>query len=146
MKARVDYARGLLWMLVPLFLALAPVARAQQPNFHVNTPGIDAIRDQLRADFHQLKPYFENGTVGPTAEGLLAIRDLSAVPLPDRARVTALVADDNAHRRELYQGIAVANGHPEWASDIQATFAQRWIALERPGWWYRNASGTWVQK
>ena len=49
--------------------------------------------------------------------------------------------DDPADRE-----IAAANGKPEWESDIRSTFAQRWVAKARGGWWYRDAAGGWKQK
>jgi uncharacterized protein YdbL (DUF1318 family) len=48
--------------------------------------------------------------------------------------------------RYLAREIAIANGRPEWENDIRATFAQRWIERARPGWYYQNANGNWVQK
>jgi len=74
------------------------------------------------------------------------VRDANAVPLAERNAVRKLVADENSERNTLYREIASANGHTEWESDIRATFAQRWIAKARAGWWYRNAAGGWVQK
>ena len=68
------------------------------------------------------------------------------MPLAERNAVRKLVADENSDRNALYREIAAANGHPEWESDIRGTFAQRWIAKARSGWWYRNAGGQWVRK
>ena len=67
--------------------------------------------------------------------------------LPDRGVLTRLVSEDNADREALYTEIAKANGHPEWAADIRKTFSRRWVERgARPGWYYQNASGGWVQK
>ena len=37
--------------------------------------------------------------------------------------------------------IAKANGHPEWQADIRATFAKRWVANAKAGWYYNDGSG-----
>ncbi|MCI0434218.1 MAG: YdbL family protein [Gemmatimonadetes bacterium] len=42
--------------------------------------------------------------------------------------------------------MASANGRPEWEPDIRATFAERWIANARPGWYYKTKDGNWSRK
>ena len=59
---------------------------------------------------------------------MLAVRDAASVPLKDRNQVNKLVAAENADRQSLYQAIANANGHPEWAAQIKSTFAARWVS------------------
>jgi len=55
------------------------------------------------------------------------------------------VADDNRDRNAVYREIAVANGHPEWESQIRDVFAKQWVASARSGWWYQQG-GSWRQK
>jgi hypothetical protein len=78
-------------------------------------------------------------------DGLIAVRDTTAVPLRDRQGINALVAAENADRNALYKEIAAGNGHPEWRGDIQSTFAGRWIDKAQGGWWYQK-EGSWVKK
>ena len=99
----------------------------------------------MEARFGSLKPFFTNGSIGMTADGLLTVRDLNAVPLRDRKTVSTLVEAENHDRNALYKEIARANGHPEWESDIRSTFAQRWVANAPAGWWYQQG-GAWKQK
>jgi uncharacterized protein YdbL (DUF1318 family) len=68
------------------------------------------------------------------------------VALADRNRLRKLVSDDNADRNSLYREIATANNHPEWEADIRSTFAERWIANARAGWYYKKGDGAWTQK
>ena len=96
------------------------------------------------ARFAALKPFYDNGSVGMTADGLITVRDLNAVPLRDRKTVSTLVADENRDRNALYKEIARANGHPEWEADIRSTFAKRWVANAPAGWWYQD--GGWKKK
>jgi uncharacterized protein YdbL (DUF1318 family) len=119
---------------------------AQEANLNIDTPAVTALRKGLRDNFQQLRPLFENGAVGLTQNGNVALRDASAIPLAQRAQVNALIAQSNQDRAALYREIAVANGHPEWENDIRATFAQRWIDRSRAGWYYQNPSGEWVRK
>jgi len=126
--------------------ALVPVAHAQaSANIDVNTPEIRAIAGSMAARYQQLKPYFASGAVGFTSDGHVDVRDANAVPLPERANVKRLVSEDNRDRDALYEEVAKANGHPEWKSDIQSTFARRWIAKAEGGTWYQEGGG-WKQK
>jgi uncharacterized protein YdbL (DUF1318 family) len=126
--------------------ALVPAAHAQgQANLDVNTPEIRAITSSMAARFQQLKPYFESGAIGLTADGHIDVRDANAAPLPERANVKRLVAEDNRDRDALYAEVAKANGHPEWKDDIQSTFARRWIDKAAAGTWYQDGGG-WKQK
>ncbi len=126
---------------------LVPAANAQgAPNLDVNTPEIRAVTGSMQGRFGQLKPYLDSGAVGLTADGHVDVRDANAIPLAERAKVKGLVAEENRDRDALYTEIAKANGHPEWKSDIQTTFARRWIERASGGTYYQDASGAWRQK
>ena len=94
----------------------------------------------------QLSPYYKAGAIGYGSEGLIVIRDLSAVGLRDRGKVKQLVAKENQDRDALYKELARANGHPEWEAQIRSIFAKRWVGNAPGGWWYQDASGGWQQK
>ena len=124
-----------------------PAANAQgAANLDLNTPEVRAVTGSMQARFGQLKPYLDSGAVGLTADGHVEVRDASAVPLAERAKVKSLVAEENRDRDTLYAEIAKGNGHPEWKSDIQNTFARRWIERSAPGTYYQDAGGSWKQK
>jgi uncharacterized protein YdbL (DUF1318 family) len=89
---------------------------------------------------------FDAGAVGFSSDGLVTIRDRSAVPLSERRSLESVVADENRDRKAVYREIAVANGHPEWEKDIQGTFAKEWVGNARRGWYYQDGSGAWRQK
>lgn len=123
------------------------IASAQaQADINIRTPAIQTIRDRMRSRFETLRPHFQSGALGMTANGRIAVRDPSSLPLKDRATLNQAVAEDNRDRDAVYREIAVANGHPEWEDEIRATFAREWIDRAASGWYYQNASGAWVQK
>ncbi|MGC8517518.1 MAG: DUF1318 domain-containing protein [Steroidobacteraceae bacterium] len=130
-----------------MVMALVPVAHAAgQADLDISTPQIRAIVAAMHQRFAQLKPYFHDGVIGITAEGVIAIRDQSSVPLMQRAQLAHLVAQQNHDLSQLYTQIADANGHPAWAGNIRSTFASRWIAhAKQNGWYYRDSSGNWVK-
>lgn len=126
---------------------IIPPAAAAEPDMDVSTPGIQAIEARMKANFEQnLEPLLKAGVVGFTADGNVAVRDLNAASLPQRAGVSQTVASANRERADLYAAIASANGHPEWEPKIRAIFAQTWIQKARPGWYYRDSSGAWHRK
>ncbi len=127
--------------------AIVPAAHAQEANLDISSPEIRAITSSMQARFGQLQKFFDSGALGMTQNGLIEVRDASGVSLPDRGLLNRLVAEDNRDRETLYNEIAKANGHPEWAADIRKTFARRWVERgARSGWYYQNTSGGWVQK
>ena len=128
-------------------MALVPVAHAAgQADLDISTPQIRAIIAAMHQRFAQLKPYFRNGVIGMTTEGVIAIRDQSSVPLMQRAQLAHWVAQQNHDLSQLYTQIADANGHPAWAGNIRSTFASRWIAhAKQNGWYNRDSNGSWIK-
>ncbi|MDZ7751129.1 MAG: YdbL family protein [Gammaproteobacteria bacterium] len=131
--------------LVAVLDLLVPAAQAQQADIDISSPAIKKIEATMKARHNQLEQFYASGAVGLTNDGMVAVRDPKQVPLAERRTVNQLVAEENRDRKALYRAIAEANGHPEWESQIQNTFASRWIAKARKGWWYQ-AGGGWKQK
>ena len=124
-----------------------PSAQAQQAEIDINTPQINAIKARMaQRQRDSLNVFFDAGAIGFSNDGLVTIRDRTAVSLNDRRNLEGLVTAENRDRAAVYREIAVANGHPEWESDIQKTFSQQWISNARKGWYYQDASGAWKQK
>ena len=117
-----------------------------EANISIQSPAITAIRAAMEARFSQLEPYYQNGSIGMTRDGLIKIRDLNAIPLPKRKSINSLTADENRDRNNLYKEMATANGHPEWEAEIRSTFAKRWVDNAPAGWMYQDAGGNWVKK
>ncbi len=130
------------WML----LGIAPAHAQAQPDITIETPAIQALKAKMESRFATLRPHFTSGALGFTNDGLVVVRDAAKLDLRERVSVNQLVADDNRDRRAVYREIAVANGHPEWESQIRSVFSQQWIASARSGWWYQDAGGSWRQK
>jgi uncharacterized protein YdbL (DUF1318 family) len=126
---------------------LVPAAQAQgAESIDVSSPSITRITASMGQRFPDLEKYFASGAIGFTKDGNLDVRDLNAVPLPERAAVKRLVSEDNADRAQLYTEVAKANNHPEWEGDIRKSFARRWVAKAKGGWYYQDDAGAWKQK
>lgn len=127
---------------------LIPAAyAASSPDLRIHTPALDAIRTRMRQRYEQsLHGLLDQGVVGFTHDGMVAVRDASQIPLAKRAGINNVVAADNRDRKALYREIANANGHPDWEARIRATFAALWVQKAHAGWYYQNASGNWKRK
>lgn len=126
---------------------LIPSAHAQSVDIDIESPQINAIKQRMVERQRQhLAAWLDAGAIGLDNTGLVEIRDRSAVALSERRQMEQVVAEENADRRAVYREIAVANGHPEWEERIRETFADRWIANARPGWYYQDESGNWQRK
>ena len=121
-------------------------AHAQSPDITIKTPAIQAIQARMAARFDStLRAGFDAGALGFASDGTIVVRDASKLELRDRVKVQQAVAEDNRDRNAVYREVAVANGHPEWESQIRQVFAKQWIASARSGWWYQSG-GDWKQK
>lgn len=129
-------------------LNLSPIASAHaQANLDIDAPAVRAVQQRMSERFSStLEAHFNSGAIGLTNDGLVALRDASAVPLPARAKLNAAIAEENKDRNAVYREIAVANGHPEWEAEIRQTFARRWVDRAREGWYYQDANDAWLRK
>jgi uncharacterized protein YdbL (DUF1318 family) len=132
---------------VLLDLLIPSAHAADEPNLRIQTSTTEAIRERSRERFQgALGALLDSGAVGFTSDGMVAVRDAATLPLSQRAQANATVADENRDRAALYREIAHANGHPEWESQIRATFAKGWIEKAHAGWYYQDAAGVWQKK
>jgi len=131
----------------PLVLIGIGSAQAQSaPDISIKTPAIQAIQARMEARFNgTLRAGFDSGALGFTSDGMISVRDAGKLELKDRVAMNAAVADDNRDRKAVYREVAVANGHPEWESQIRDVFARQWVDSARSGWWYQSGGG-WKQK
>lgn len=137
--------QGILKSCFFVLLAMTMQIAQAAADLEVNTPEITAIKSSMQARHQQLAGFYQSGAIGLTQDGKVAVKDRKAASLKDRARLSGLVNAENTDRAKLYTAIAKANGHPEWQSDIQKTFATRWINKAKSGWYYQKA-GQWVKK
>jgi uncharacterized protein YdbL (DUF1318 family) len=145
-QSALPLALDVLAMGVRVIERLVPPAAAAQADINISTPAINALRGKMERRQGSLAAYYLSGAIGFDSRGLVAVRDLNAVPLAERNKVKKLVAEENADRQALYREIARANAHPEWEQDISATFAKVWVEEAPRGYWYQTASGGWQQR
>jgi uncharacterized protein YdbL (DUF1318 family) len=145
--ADVGLVAPIIWFLVSVLLSLFLLPNlVNAADFKASSPAVIHLKQSMKQRHSQLIPFYDSGAVGLTRNGLVILRNANAVPLSGRQSINALVAAENQDRNALYREIALANNHPEWESDVRATFAQRWVKWARSGWWYQQKDGSWSQK
>jgi len=115
-----------------------------EANLSVDSADIRRIQASMHNRFPDLKSFYNKGVIGIKSDGLLTSK--GNISLKDRNKVNKLIKAENKDRNNLYQAIAKANNHPEWAGQINSTFAKRWISNAQSGWWYQTSKGSWKQK
>lgn len=128
-----------------LALSSTPVVGAEV-EFLVDSAAVVAIKKSLSVRYVQLKVDFQDGVVGFTHDGLIALRETKALSKEHRVELELLVAEDNKDRSAMYREIARANGRPDWEDRFKFVFAERWISRAPVGWYYRESDGTWIKK
>jgi uncharacterized protein YdbL (DUF1318 family) len=136
-------------VLAALWLVSASAMSAEaegDADFDVQSPSVMAIRKSLADRHAMLKEHFQAGVIGLTHDGLIAMREAAGLAQDMRGTLERLVAEDNKDRGTLYREIARANGRPDWESNFQNVFAERWISRAPMGWYYRDSGGRWNKK
>lgn len=101
---------------------------------------------RIHARFPQLKPWLDDGVVGNTASGFLALRDAG-----HRDELRELIRQENYDRALLYTQASVGVGHGSddlnaWLPYASSSFGKEWIAQSPPGWWSQDEAGAWSRK
>ena len=131
----------------PVGFFIGSAMAQENVDIRIRTPAIQAIQTRMAERFQgTLAPLFDAGAMGFGNDGLVVLRDPAKVPLAQRTAANQAVAEENRDRNAVYREIAVANGHPEWETQIRQTFAKEWVAQARAGWWYQDSAGAWKQK
>ncbi len=106
----------------------------------------------IKTRWPSLKPLLDDGTVGLTDDGDVALRDASSRSDGELKSLRALVKAENRDRFFLYRGMTSATGHDGdamasgWMEYCEQVFGKEWWRQAPKGWWLRGPRGEWVQK
>lgn len=101
---------------------------------------------RLRLRHVALKPWLEQGAVGNTPSGFVALR--TAAPTDELRQI---LSAENRDRARLYTQASAAVGHGgddlnSWLPYASYSFGAEWIAQSPAGWWVLEEAGGWRQK
>ncbi|MBN1419717.1 MAG: YdbL family protein [Planctomycetes bacterium] len=126
---------------------VAHAAAADGIDLEIDTPLLRRIRAALKARYPTLLPYYARGIIGEVPNGEPAIRTLDGLERQEVGKVRSLVADEIRDRKAMYEEIARANAiDPSKIPNIARIFGKTFIEKLRPGYWYRDAKGTWRKR
>ncbi len=131
-----------------VFLAwFAPANAWAQQAISVSNAAIRGLKAQIANNHKQLAPFYDQGAIGITNDGMVAVRNTDGLPAPKVAQLKRLVAADNQARSQLYGEVARAlNIDPGQVGKVKGIFAQQWQSQAQPGWWIQDGSGNWQKK
>lgn len=129
-----------------IFRLLQPSTAHAAQDINVSTPEIRAIKDSIKKRSGDLVGLLKSGNVGIGHDGLLKVRDTSKMNLKQRGQANKLVKAENEDRMKLYKEIAVTNGFPDKAGEVQSIFADSWRKQAGKGWFLEKPDGSWAQK
>jgi uncharacterized protein len=125
---------------------LVSAACAAEPETTVSNPAIVSLKAKLKSRSPLLLPYFQAGALGEGNDGIVVIRDISAVSMKDRARLNSLVKEENQDRLALYGEVGKELKVKD--SDlprVQKSFAKEWQKTAGSGWWVQKDAGEWAK-
>ena len=74
----------------------------------VSNPAIRALKDRLKSNFGQMKPYYQKGMVIEGNNGYVSLGNVSALSLKEQRDLKNLADAENQYRRQLYEEVAKA--------------------------------------
>jgi uncharacterized protein YdbL (DUF1318 family) len=107
--------------------AFAPAMAWAQDATAVSNPTIRALKDKLRSNYAQMKPYYQKGMVVEGSNGYVSLRNTDALSLKERRDLNSLADAENQHRRQLYEEVAKAlKIDPSQVGRVAEIFANEW--------------------
>jgi uncharacterized protein YdbL (DUF1318 family) len=130
------------------FLAhLGPQQAWAQDATSISNAAIRGLKQTLAKHHQQLKPFYDQGTLGITRDGYLQIRNISNLSLGKVAMLRKLVQQDNQARKNLYQEVTSAlNLDPSQIDRVEKIFARQWKDKASSGWWVQKDDQSWTRK
>jgi len=126
---------------------LIKMAHAASDATTVTNAVIEAIKSKIIKRAATLFAYFDAGAIGEGNDGFVAVRNISVLPMKDRAKLNPVVKAENEDRTALYKEVARELGVKEGdIMKVQKDFAKQWQQSARAGWQIQGEDGQWSQR
>ncbi len=110
----------------PLLAFFTPLAVAEEP-LTVSNPGIRKLKQQMKARYARMKPYYQKGILKENNSGYVSLAQTSGLSLKEKRTLKGLVAAENSDRKKLYMEVAKAlKIDPSQVNRIGEIFAKEW--------------------
>ncbi len=93
----------------------------------VSNPTIRALKERMKANYQQMKPYYQKGAVVENNAGYVSLGNTQGLELTQKRDLNALVNAENTMRKQLYEEVARAlKIDPSQVNRIGEIFAKEW--------------------
>lgn len=112
---------------------------------------IDGPLQRMQERWSELKALLDQGVIGITIDGEIAIRDSSALDSDAARKLKALVKAENRDRDLIYRTMTGAVGYggdmePLFLPFTEDAFGAEWLRQAPAGWWMQDLQGRWQRK
>lgn len=110
-----------------VFLALLDSSAWAQDVTSVSNPTIRALKEKLKSNYQQMKPYYQKGMVKEGNDGYVSATGAGGLNLKEKRELNSLIDAENQYRRQLYEEVARAlNIDPSQVGRVAEIFAKEW--------------------
>ncbi len=82
-------------------------AWAEEPTT-VSNPTIRALKERLKANYQQMKPFYAKGAVVENNSGYVSLGNTQTLDIKEKRDLNSLVNAENSMRKQLYEEVAKA--------------------------------------
>jgi hypothetical protein len=93
----------------------------------VSNPTIRALKERMKANYQQMKPYYAKEAVVENNSGYVSLGNTQKLELTEKRDLNALVTAENSMRKQLYEEVARAlKIDPSHLNRVGEIFAKEW--------------------
>ena len=93
----------------------------------VSNPTIRALKERMKANYQQMKPYYQKGAVIENNAGYVSVGNAQGLEITQKRDLNSLVNAENTMRKQLYDEVAKAlKIDPGQVNRIGEIFAKEW--------------------
>jgi len=93
----------------------------------VSNPTIRALKEKMKANYQQMKPYYAKGAVVENNSGYVSFGNTQKLALTEKRDLNALVTAENSMRKQLYEEVARSlKIETSQVNRIAEIFAKEW--------------------
>jgi len=108
-------------------LALLDSTAWAQDATTVSNPTIRALKEKLKTNYQQMKPFYQKGMVKEGSNGYVSADKAEGLNLKEKRELTSLIDAENQYRKQLYEEVARAlKIDPSQVNKIADIFAKEW--------------------
>ena len=93
---------------IKTLFAFAPETAWADEVTAVSNPAIRTLKDKLRSNFDQMKPYYQKGMVIEGTNGYVSLGNIDSLGLKEKRDLKSFADAENQYRRQLYEEVAKA--------------------------------------